>query len=115
MSKIIFILYILFSFQPQCREEIFVNGIEELPVIKNMQNMPESLIYFDTNKGRFVQSKIVGNQSISQIKDFYENILPNLGWEKIDKNKFSRKSELMEIRYYKYNKDSIAEFNIKPK
>lgn len=115
MPKVIFLLCILFSYQTQSREEIFVNGIEELPVITNMENMSESLIFFDTNKGRFVQSKIIGDQNIDQIKDFYDNILPNLGWEKIDKNKFIRKSELMEIKYYKYNKDSIAEFNIKPK
>lgn len=115
MPKVISILYILFSFQIQSREESFVNGIEELPIITNMENMPESLIFFDTNKGRFVQSKIIGDQGIGKIKDFYDNILPNLGWEKIDKNKFSRKSELMEIRYYKNNKNSVAEFNIKPK
>ena len=115
MSKVIFTLYILFWSFIFCEEQLFVDGIEELTLKSNMRNLNESLIFFDTNKGRFIQAKIIGRVNIGKVKEFYDKILPNLGWEPIQKNRFERKSEFLDIKYYKLKESSIVEFNIKPK
>ena len=96
-------------------EQHYVNGIEELPLATDMINMPNSLIFFDTNEGKFIQTKIFGKKSITFVKNFYNDILPNLGWKLRENNKFYRKSELLEIHYYIIEKNLVVEFNIKPK
>lgn len=115
MPKIIYILFLIISINLTSAEQHYVNGIEELPLATDMINMPNSLIFFDTNEGKFIQTKIFGKKSITFVKNFYNDILPNLGWKLRENNKFYRKSELLEIHYYIIEKNLVVEFNIKPK
>ena len=115
MPKIIYILFFIISTNLPSAEQHYVNGIEELPLATDMINMPNSLIFFDTNEGKFIQTKIFGKKSITFVKNFYNDILPNLGWKLGENNKFYRKSEFLEIHYYMIEKNLVVEFNIKPK
>ena len=115
MSKIIYILFFIISTNLFSAEQHYVDGIEELPLATDMLNMPDSLIFFDTNEGKFIQTKIFGKKSINFVKNFYNNILPNLGWKLEEDSRFYRKSEFLEIHYYKIEKNLVVEFNIKPK
>ena len=49
MPKIIYILFFIISTNLPSAEQHYVNGIEELPLATDMTNMPNSLIFFDTN------------------------------------------------------------------
>ncbi|RPF77531.1 MAG: hypothetical protein CBE14_001050 [Rickettsiales bacterium TMED254] len=78
----------------------FVLGINDLPIFNKMKNMPESLVIFDTNEGRFVKTQISGNETLANATLYYSEILPNLGWEKIEDKKFKREKELLNVKYH---------------
>ena len=80
-----------------------------------MNNNEESLVLFDSINGRIVSTKITGSENLNEIKEFYQHILPNLGWNKTKRNLFIRGDEVLEIIYYKSKGESSVEFNISPK
>ncbi|MAZ07216.1 MAG: hypothetical protein CMM99_01940 [Rickettsiales bacterium] len=105
----LFLLSFLFS------SDKFVYGLEDIPLYKNMNNNEESLVLFDSINGRIVSTKITGSENLNEIKEFYQHILPNLGWNKTKRNLFIRGDEVLEIIYYKSKGESSVEFNISPK
>ena len=122
MSKIdkkklikIFLLIISFLWSTQLLSENdtkFVHGIEDLPLFSGMHNSFEDLIIFDTNEGRFATTKIYGMVKYEAVKKFYNNILPNLGWQKIEKFKYKRDNETLTLKYNLREKRVFLVFNI---
>ena len=76
----------------------FINGIEDIPIFKEMEYVEDSLVLFDKVDGRYVSSEINGRYEKSEITDFYNKILPNLGWENSGYLIFKRGSEVLEMR-----------------
>ena len=55
--------------------------MEDIPIFKEMQYVEDSLVLFDKVDGRYVSSEINGRYEKSEITEFYNKILPNLGWK----------------------------------
>lgn len=114
--KFFFILIFIFNFNLAiCNEISFVNGINDIPIFKNMKNIEDSLVVFDTNKGRFVTSEIFGENNQKKIESYYEKILPNLGWEKIKTSKYQREEEILDLEYKNIDEKVHLIFKISPK
>ena len=97
MKNIIFLSLILISFRAFC--ETFLKGIDDIPSYKNMEYVEESLVMFDKINGRFVSTEIIGKYNYSEVSQFYNKILPNLGWKVITKNFYRRGEESLELEY----------------
>ena len=111
-----FLLIFIFNFNLAiCNEISFVNGINDIPIFKNMKNIEDSLVVFDTNKGRFVTSEIFGENNQKKIESYYEKILPNLGWEKIKTLKYQRDEEILDLEYKNIDEKVHLIFKISPK
>ena len=87
----------------------FVEGIADLPIFEDMKNNKESLVIFDTNEGRFVNTEIFGKAELDEAQKFYNRILPNLGWKEEELNYFKREKETLIINY-KENRDVLYIF-----
>lgn len=92
----------------------FILGMEDIPIFKKMENLENGLVVFDTNNGRFVSNEIFGKVNLTEAKDFYKKILPNLGWQKKSDNLYSRDNELLSIKFFEKNKISYIYFSISP-
>jgi hypothetical protein len=119
MKKIILnILVLVFFFKLPLliadEKIIFVEGIDDLPIFGNMKNNNESLVVFDTNEGRFIKIEIYGEAKLEQAKNFYNNILPNLGWIEEKSNAFKREKEILTINYEENKKNLVIVFKILP-
>ena len=111
-----FLLIFIFNFNLAiCNEISFVNGINDIPIFKNMKNIEDSLVVFDTNKGRFVTSEIFGENNQKKIESYYEKILPNLGWKKIKTSKYQRDEEILDLEYKNIDEKVHLIFKISPK
>ena len=95
--------------------EDFVYGLDDIPVYKNMRYVENSNVLFDKIDGRFVSSEMVGKYEIKEIKIFYNSVLPNLGWEKVEENIFERGTEFLEIKLESAESLSTVQFSIYPK
>ena len=119
MSKITFVTFLitiaLNILSLHAKEKVdFVNGIDDLPLFSEMSNSDESLVVFDTNHGRVVISEIFGEVEKSKARNFYYEILPNLGWKALDKNQFTRDGELMQIEFLNNNNQLYIKFKLVP-
>ena len=92
----------------------YINGIEDIPIFKDMLYVEDSLVLFDKSEGRYVSSEITGDYKKFEIMDFYESILPNLGWENIGPFLFKRGDEELEIKFSEKGKRTSVIFNIYP-
>ena len=111
-----FLFFLFFSMPLISDDDIqFVLGINDLPILNKMKNMPESLVIFDTNEGRFIKTQISGKETVANAILYYNEILPNLGWKKIDNMKFKREKELLNIKYQKKDGLLYLTFSVLPK
>ena len=64
--------------------ERFVDGIEDLPLMSGMENVPAASVAFDSGTGRivvaFAEQAKAGAMDFSAVVGFYASTLPQLGW-----------------------------------
>ena len=90
----------------------FIDGIDGLPLHDKMTVEKNSLVMFDTNQGNFVEVEIKGKSSIENISKFYNEVLPNLGWESENRTKFIRGKDSLELQYSSENQTVIVKFKL---
>ena len=117
MKKLNFIcifMALVLSFQLN-GETNFITGIEDLPIFESLEIDEENLIIFDKADSRLVTVNLFGTVNLGEVKDYYENILPNFGWKMINKKKYVRDSEILNLEYKIKNKKVYLTVKIKPK
>ena len=93
----------------------FITGIEDLPIFDSLEVDEDNLIIFDKADSRLVTVNLFGTVNLGEVKDYYENILPNFGWKMINKKKYVRDSEILNLEYETKNKKVYLTVKIKPK
>ena len=111
----VFILIFLVLYFKLHSEIKFVIGIEDLPIFDSLEVDEDNLIIFDKADSRLVTVNLYGDVNLGEVKQYYENILPNLGWKMINKKKYIRDSEILDLEYEKKNKRVYLTLKIKPK
>lgn len=118
MKKFNFFLYTLITFVLgfKLNSEIkFITGIEDVPIFDSLEIDEDNLIIFDKVDSRLVTVNLSGTVNLSEVRDYYENILPNLGWKMLNKEKYVRDSEILNLEYKTKNKKVYLTVKIKPK
>jgi len=96
--------------------EEFVQGSEDIPLLVDMQKIPEESLGFDSDSGSIMTSSYITKNDLENVQDFYLKTLPPMGWKvvKIDDKKtiFRREKEKLEIDFTKHNKKNIVKFFI---
>ena len=113
--KLIFIFFFSVLLFSQTGADEFVEGLGDIPNFKNMQNVEDSFILFDKVEGRYLYSEVEGDYDKKEINDFYKNVLPNLGWKKLNNNQFERGNEILDIKYERIDDLTKVLFSIAPK
>ena len=111
LFKIITFFFICF----QVLAEQFVYGLGDVPIFKDMKSIEDTYILFDKVEGRYLYSEIKGEYEVLEVQEYYKKVLPNLGWESLKKNSFTRGSEILEIQYLIENGGTKVVFTISPK
>ena len=81
----------------------FIPGTEDIPLMPALVPLEDGTMRFDTPTGRVVESlaQSRAGQSLSpqSLSDFYNQILPGLGWQ-TDGTGFTRSGERLEIKVW---------------
>jgi len=112
--KFFIVFIIIFILPGLLQSGRYINGIEDIPIFKNMVYVEDSIVLFDKTEGRYVSSAITGDYNKFEIMNFYSEVLPNLGWKNIGPSLFERGNEELEIKYSEKGKKTSAIFNIYP-
>ena len=106
-----------FSAPLASKEPTYVYGFETLPFMEGLVEQKEERVDFDTPAGRIIEIKAVGSVKISDIRAFYNNTLPQLGWKKSSPFKFFREAERLSIEAFRVKNGNgmvIVKFFISP-
>jgi len=100
MKKLIVLFALCLSFNANAAE--FIDGMEDVPLMSNIQQLQSNNISFGNDESRFVEAYITGqNTDFRKISTFYKDTLPQLGWKfKGTKNNvlhFERDKEVLDI------------------
>ena len=75
----------------------YFSEIADLPVADGLAEQKDKSTVFDAPMGRIVTAYASGKVDADQVRAFYDNALPALGWEKTGEGTFRRKSETLKI------------------
>lgn len=93
----------------------YVNGVDELPVPNGFVEKESSNSSFDTVSGRIVDVVYEGKGSLDNIKKYYEDTLPELGWKKQTLNLYKREEETLQLKMERNGGNTILlNFVIRP-
>ena len=79
-------------------EPQFIPGINDLPLMPGLVLKSETPVVFDTPGGRIIEVFAMGQPKASLIRFFYNETLPQLGWNASAVNEFKRERELLKIK-----------------
>lgn len=77
----------------------FVPGIEDLPLMGELHAIEGSGFAFDTAAGRLVEAYAGGSVSQEEVDAFYDETLPQLGWEAEGDRLWRREGETLTIEF----------------
>ncbi len=103
MKKYIVILFFIMSFfVSYSAKASFVEGLEDIPLPENVTQIENGSLSFGNEEIRLFEAYLSAEkQNFGNIVKFYNETLPQMGWQKKNKNKkgilFERDGETLEI------------------
>ena len=93
----------------------FLSGLDDVPVMRGLTPVENKDLVFDTPGGRIVEGTVAGSVSRSAVRRFYRSTLPQLGWERLSDQEFSREGEKLRIGYSGNDGNLVVRFTLTPK
>jgi hypothetical protein len=75
----------------------YLAGASDLPLATGLKEQPEKGAVFDTPLGSIVTAYATGNAKPQAVLDFYDDTLPQLGWEREKSGTYRRKKQTLKI------------------
>ena len=91
----------------------FLAEYEDLPLPAGLTELPGGTL-FEAPAGRIVEAQAVGELTAQQVRAFYSETLPQLGWEKTAETTFRRDRELLTIRIEDRKRPLAVHFSVVP-
>lgn len=92
----------------------FVPGLEDVPVMSGLQIVPGAGHIFDTPSGRLVESHARGSVTRKQVRSFYRDTLPALGWRHTGSDTYRRDDEILTVAVQGRDGDITVRFSLTP-
>lgn len=93
----------------------FVPGIEDLPLMDELQAIDGSGFAFDSASGRLVEAYAGGNVTREAVEAFYDRTLPELGWTETGDQAWQREGETLVIEFVEGAGPLTVRFQLAPK
>jgi hypothetical protein len=78
-------------------QEAYVEGIPDLPLMPGLKSLPDSGVVFDKPGGRIVEAFAEGSVTPQSIFAFYDQTLPQLGWQREKLGAYLREGERLRL------------------
>ena len=93
----------------------FVGGVEDLPLMPGLVEVAEARVVFDKPGGRIVEAFAVGRASAAEVREFYAQALPQLGWRPISGGGYGREDEVLSLDIGAEGDEVTIRFSISPR
>ncbi|MCR9072280.1 MAG: hypothetical protein NXI18_11210 [Alphaproteobacteria bacterium] len=100
---------------PAEAEGLFVDGIEDLPLMPGLESVPAASTAFDALAGRIVVAFAEGAVSMEDVRAFYDATLPQLGWERLETDRWVRAEEELNLDAVVERGGLVVRFELVPR
>ncbi len=95
--------------------DAFVDGFEDLPLMPGLRNVPAASVSFDAAVGRIVVAFAEGGVRMSQVRAFYDETLPQLGWTPNGAGRWTREGEVLTVDTVVESDGLVVRFELAPR
>lgn len=92
----------------------FVSQVEDLPLMPGLTEVSDAGLVFDSPSGRIVEAYAEGSVSRAAVLDFYNETLPQLGWNRRGEAAFDREGEVLTLDFTDRQSALVVRFTLKP-
>ena len=92
----------------------FIAGVEDLPLMPGLAEVPGAGMVFDKPSGRIVEAYAKGPVKRADVALFYLETLPHLGWQAKAESIFAREGERLQLIYLGSDGDLVVRFVLQP-
>lgn len=92
----------------------FVPGMQDVPLIESFTIESDKSSIFDTSTGKIVEATAIGAAPEKDVKEFYSDTLPHLGWAEADDMAFLKEGEELKITTERNSKITTIHFYLSP-
>lgn len=76
----------------------FLSEVDDLPLAPGLVELPGGTL-FDSPQGRIVEANARGNLLEVEARNFYDETLPELGWQLVGSDTYRRDKEVLRLDY----------------
>ena len=116
LKKIIYIagFLLLAGFPVPASAIIYSSVIDDLPLMHGMTEKPDDTLVFDKPGGRIVEVSAETPASEEEVRDFYAQVLPPLGWKSPKPFEYVRENEMLKMEFEKAGGETLVHFTLTP-
>lgn len=96
-AALIAVFLLLPASVPAAGNTAYFSAMPDLPLPPGMSENTDDTVRFDQPEARVIALRAHGKIQISDIKQFYIQTLPALGWKPTGGNRFVREDEVLEL------------------
>lgn len=94
--------------------EAFLQAIPDLPLMEGLSELQNEGLVFDKPDGRIIEAYARGQVQSEAVLRFYEQTLPQLGWQAIEPQAWRREGERLDIAVTQEAPYTLVRFVLKP-
>jgi len=98
---------------PAWAGQSYLAEFEDLPLAPGLTEQPGGML-FESPTGRIVDATASGDATSAQVQGFYQQALPQLGWEALPDGAFRRDNEILRIDIDGSHRSLLVRFSVVP-
>lgn len=96
-------------------DSVYLADLDDLPLAPGLIEDPDARVSFDKPAGRIVEAAATGASNGNEVRAFYAQTLPALGWKPLGETRWERGGETLRIEIEQDGAPVVVRFSIAPK
>ncbi len=92
----------------------FLEDLDDVPLAQGLEEDRGAALVFDKPAGRIVEAEAAGDVRQEEVRGFYAETLPQLGWEAGGPDSFTRGEERLTLTYSREGGRLVVHFTLQP-
>jgi hypothetical protein len=93
----------------------FLSAIDDLPLMAQLEEIPESAVVYSKPQGRIVEVAARGKVAGDAVLAFYSDTLPQLGWRRASETAWQRGGERLNLGFQDGPDGLTVQFSLAPR
>ncbi len=92
----------------------YLDAVRDMPLMPGLAELSDESFIFDKPHGRIVEATAVGHVADNDVRGFYTDTLPQLGWMSAGSMRWLREDEKLEVTIRSQGGETFVHFRLSP-